>query len=81
MLECRSAVLKIVHMYESSAYRMLNLKAGDAYVAQSFRKTAQESISKVIVIKDCSAQIFRAFLKFLYTDILPSLEEPITLSP
>ncbi|CAE7212611.1 BPM1, partial [Symbiodinium pilosum] len=35
----------------------------------------QESISKVIVIEDCSARIFRAFLKFLYTDNLPSVEE------
>ncbi|CAE7227162.1 BPM3 [Symbiodinium sp. CCMP2592] len=31
----------------------------------------QESISKVIVIEDCDADIFKAFLQFLYTDRLP----------
>ena len=31
----------------------------------------QESITKQIVIEDCDAATFRAFLKFLYTDSLP----------
>ncbi|CAE7478543.1 BPM6 [Symbiodinium sp. CCMP2456] len=40
----------------------------------------QESKSKVIVIEDCVAATFKAFLKFLYTDTLPTVadlaEEP-----
>ena len=35
----------------------------------------QESVSKEIVIEDCDAATFRAFLKFLYTDRLPIAEE------
>ena len=35
----------------------------------------QESITKQIVIEDCDAATFRAFLKFLYTDSLPSAED------
>ena len=35
----------------------------------------QESVAKEIVIEDCDAATFKAFLKFLYTDSLPSVEE------
>ena len=35
----------------------------------------QESVTKEIVIEDCDAATFKAFLKFLYTDSLPSVEE------
>ena len=35
----------------------------------------QESITKEIVIEDCDIASFKAFLKFLYTDSLPSVEE------
>ena len=35
----------------------------------------QESVTKEIVIDDCDVATFKAFLKFLYTDSLPSVEE------
>ena len=35
----------------------------------------QESMSKVIMIEDCAATTFKAFLKFLYTDALPTAED------
>ena len=35
----------------------------------------KESISKEIVVEDCDAVTFKAFLKFLYTDRLPIIEE------
>ena len=35
----------------------------------------QESVSKVIVIEDCEAATFKAFLQFLYTDQLPDSRE------
>ena len=35
----------------------------------------QESKSKVIMIEDCNVATFKAFLKFLYTDTLPSAED------
>ena len=35
----------------------------------------QESVSKEIVVEDCDAATFKAFLKFLYTDCLPTAEE------
>ena len=35
----------------------------------------QESMSKVIMIEDCPAATFKAFLKFLYTDALPTAED------
>ena len=35
----------------------------------------QESVSKEIVVEDCDAATFKAFLKFLYTDRLPMIEE------
>ena len=35
----------------------------------------QESVSKVVVIEDCDAATFKAFLHFLYTDQLPDAQE------
>ncbi|CAE7253715.1 BPM6 [Symbiodinium sp. CCMP2592] len=35
----------------------------------------QESKSKVIMIEDCNVVTFKAFLRFLYTDTLPTAEE------
>ena len=35
----------------------------------------QESVSKVVVIEDCDAATFKAFLQFLYTDQLPDVQE------
>ena len=35
----------------------------------------QESVSKKNVVEDCDASTFRAFLKFLYTNSLPSAKE------
>ena len=37
----------------------------------------QESVSKVIVIEDCDVTTFKSFLRFLYTDSLPTVEELI----
>ena len=35
----------------------------------------QESMSKVIEIADCDVGVFKAFLHFLYTDNLSSVED------
>ena len=35
----------------------------------------QESASKVIVVEDCDVATFKAFLQFLYTDRLPTIDE------
>eukprot|EP00439_Symbiodinium_sp_Y106_P014873 s4552_g2.t1 len=35
----------------------------------------QESTSKVITVEDCAADAFKAFLRFLYTDKLPTVED------
>ena len=35
----------------------------------------QDSVSKVITIEDCDPATFKAFLRFLYTDSLSSIEE------
>ena len=35
----------------------------------------QEAKSKVIMIEDCGAATFKAFLKFLYTDELPAFDD------
>ena len=36
----------------------------------------QESVSGVISIEDCDVGTFKAFLRFIYTDLLPSTVEP-----
>ncbi|CAE7288572.1 BPM2 [Symbiodinium natans] len=41
----------------------------------------QETASKVIVVEDCDVAIFKAFLQFLYTDRLPTIDELAAQAP
>ncbi|CAE7265272.1 BPM3 [Symbiodinium natans] len=41
----------------------------------------QESASKVIVVEDCDVATFKAFLQFLYTDRLPTIDELAAQAP
>ncbi|CAE6927386.1 BPM2 [Symbiodinium sp. CCMP2592] len=50
------------------------LCARATYFGSLFRSGLQESISRVIVIQDCSAVAFRTFLHFLYSDDMAKVQ-------
>jgi speckle-type POZ protein len=58
-----------------AAHRCVLAARSKVFMAQLFGPMAENNTSSVIQIKDMEAEVFKALLRFIYTDSFPDLEE------